>query len=160
MAVSVALVGVTPTNGAPYVASNNPTDYTAREYIVDFILTLTGNYGVAGGHGDPLNLTSFVDAVTQAVAGISFPFGEYAPSFWEIFELVQAGNAAPGYSYNYAPGPTLAAPTQQGGKLIVLGTGAASGDGGTEFTQGGAYANGTPSLANQQLKARFWFARL
>lgn len=158
--ITVAQTGVTPFNGAPYVASNNPIDISQREYIVDFLLTLSGNYGVASGHGDPLDLTKFVDAVTQATAGISFPFGSYAPADWKIVELVAAGSAPLGYTYNYCPGPTLALPTQAGGKLQILATGAASGQGATELTNGSAYSSFTPSLAGAQLKARFWFVKL
>jgi hypothetical protein len=158
MSVTIAQTGV-QINNAPYVSSGSPIDYTACEYIVDFLLTLSGNYGIAGGHGDPLDLTKFVDAVTQATAGISFPFGQSAPIFWEFVELVQAGNVGTGYTYNYCPGPTLAAATQAGGKLQIFGTGAASGQGATELTNGSAYSTFTPSLNNVQVKARFWFRK-
>lgn len=160
MSVTAALLGVTPTNGAPYVSSNNPTDITQREYICDFLLTLGANYGIGGGHGDPLDLTKLVDAVTQAAVGTSFPFGQYAPTYWEFVELVQAGNVGPGYTYNYCPGPTLAAATQTGGKLQIFGGAAGSGQGATELTNGSAYSTFTPSLDGKQIKARFWFVRL
>jgi hypothetical protein len=114
-------------------------------------ITLSGNYGGAATHGDALDFTT---------VNLPFSIGDYAPSNWEISELVQAGNAAYGYQYNYCPGPTLAAPTQKGGVLQIFGSGAGIGQGGTELTQGSAYSSFTPSLNGAILRARFWFVRL
>lgn len=158
--VKVSITGVTPNNNTGYVISNNPPDRTQNSIIVDCLLTLSGNYGGGATHGDTVDFTSIWDAVTLLSAGMPFPFGDFAPASWQIQELLVAGAAPLGYQYNYNPGPTLASPTQKGGVLTIVGTGAASGQGGTEITQGSAYSGFTPSLNNAQLKARFWFSRL
>ncbi len=158
--VKVAITGVTPQNGTGYVA-NAPPDFSRGNQIeVDCLLFLSGNYGTANSHGDAVDFTNLVDPVTQAAAGPPFSFGDYAPADWTIKELLVAGTAPLGYLYNYCPGPTLAAPTQKGGVLQIIGTGTGSQDGGNEITQGAAYSAQSPSLAGVTLKARFTFVRL
>ena len=151
MAVAITITGVVPANGAGYTTLNNPSDRTQGEIIVDCLLTLSGNYGTASSHGDPVDFTK---------VNPPFSFGDQAPADWSIKELLVQGTAPFGFMYNYLPGPTLAAPTQAGGILQIVGTGAASGQGGTELTQASAYSSQTPSLAGAVLKARFWFQRL
>lgn len=158
--VKVSITGVTPANGAGYVTGDNPPDRTQSEMIVDCILTLSGNYGTGTSHGDAVSFATLYDPVTLLVVGTPYSFGDQAPSDWSIKELIVAGTAPLGYQYNYQPGPTLAAPTQNAGVLTIVGTGAASGQGGTEITEGSAYSSFTPSLNGAQLKARFWFVRL
>lgn len=158
--VKVSITGVTPVNGTGYLIDSNPPDRTQNEMIVDCILTLSGNYGGGATHGDAISFTSLWSTVAQLAIGMPFSFGDQPPSFWSIQELLVAGAAPLGYQYNYNPGPTLAAPTQNGGVLTIVGTGAASGQGGTEITEGSAYSGFTPSLNGAQLKARFWFPRL
>jgi hypothetical protein len=138
-------VGYTPTGG------NGMSDATLAEIAMDVNITLSANYGTAGSHGDPLDFTAL---------HLPFSIGDQAPSNWEIKELLVAGAVPLGFLYNYCPGPMLAAPTQAGGVLQITGTGAASGQGGTEITAGSAYSGFTPSLAGAVLRARFWFARL
>lgn len=148
MAITVAFQGIIH-NGSSYAAASGTADFTGAEIIADFTLTLSGNYGTASSHGDPLSFA------------ISLPIslGNQAPTRVEVFEAPVAGTAALGYQYVYQPGPTLAAPTQAGGALCILGTGAGSGQGGTELTQGSAYSGFTPSLNGVVLRCRAWFAR-
>lgn len=143
--ITLAFTGVVKSQG-PAVGSG-VNDQTERELVLDFLATLSGNY-TAGG--DPLDFTS------AAPEGYALP--PVAPSFVEVQELGVIGTAVPGYQYQYVYGPTLAAPTPMGGALQIFGTGAASGDGGTQFTAG-AYSSGSPSLNNQQLKVRAYFAK-
>jgi hypothetical protein len=138
-------VGYTPTGGS------GMNDATLSEYIIDVNITLTGSYGTASSHGDPLDFTAL---------HLPLSIGDQAPSNWEITELIVAGAAPFGFSYNYCPGPTLAAPTQAGGVLQIVGGAGGSGQGGAEITQGSAYSGFTPWLAGAILRARFWFARL
>lgn len=147
--ITVAVTGVFPPYGTGTASARG--DITQCEIIVDGTLTLTASYGTASSHGDPVNFTTINPA---------FSFGEYAPVKVEVFEAPVAGAAALGYSYIYCPGPTLAAPTQAGGVLQILGTGAASGQGGTEITEGSAYSGFTPSLSSAVLRFRAWFYRL
>lgn len=141
MSIAVAITGVYPLS---------VPDTTLNEIIVDGTFTLSGNYGSASSHGDP---------VSFAISS-SFAFGSYAPNRVEVFEEPVVGTAALGYQYVYQFGPTAASPTQAGGALCILGTGAASGQGGTEITQGSAYSGFTPSLNGAVLSFRVWFARL
>lgn len=152
MSVAIKITGVTPKNGQGYLVGEGPFDRTNNGWIVDCLLTLSGNYGGAATHGDTINFA--------AATGIGIgPLGDNAPTMWEFHELVAAGTALPGFEYEYCPGPSLAAPTLNAGVLNIRGAGAGSGQGGTEITEGGAYAGTTPSLNNQVIKARFWFSR-
>jgi hypothetical protein len=149
MAVAVAIFGVL-TNGSSASVGSGLADATMGEIIVDGTLTLSGNYGAgAGTHGDALSF-----AVSSSLI-----FGSNAPTKVEIYEAPLFGVAPLGYQYQYAYGPTLAAPTQAGGALQVFGTGAASGQGGTELTNGSAYSTFTPSLNGAVLRFRAWFAK-
>lgn len=152
MAATVVFTGIV-TNGSSFAAGagSQVPDTSQKEIIVDGTITLSANYGVASGHGDPL---SFASIASQ------FSIGGQAPTRVEIFERPVAGVAPTGYMYVYCPGPTLAAPTQAGGKLAILGTGAASGQGGTELTNASAYSSFTPSLDGIVLGFRSWFTRL
>lgn len=144
MAVAIAYTGVI-NNGASFAAGSGSGqwDTTKNEIVIDCQLTLSGSYGTASSHGDPINF-----------GGVAPPIGaslyDDAPSHWDIKELVQAGSLATGYDYNYCPGPTLAAPTQAGGVLQCLLAG-------VEYAEGSAYASTLPS--GTVLIARFWFAR-
>ncbi len=150
MSVTVTYVGPI-TNGSSYLAGADTPDYTAKEFQCDFNLTLSGTYGSGSSNGD---------AVSFAGLQLNFSLGSYAPSDWNIHELIPAGTAGLGYQYEYHPGPTLAAPTQNGGVLYISGTGAGSGQGGTQITQGSAYSGFTPSLDGAVLRVRFKFIRL
>lgn len=152
MSATLAITGIL-VNGSSFAAGagSQVPDTTQKEIIVDGTITLTGNYGGAASHGDALSFASLAS---------EFSIGGQAPTRVEIFERPVAGVAPTGYMYTYCPGPTLAAPTQAGGVLGILGTGAASGQGGTELTQGSAYSSFTPSLNNIVLGFRAWFSRL
>lgn len=149
MSVAIAITGVFPPYGTG--SAGAVADKTNNEIIVDGTLTLSGTYGTSSSHGDPVNF-----------AGVNppFAFGDYAPVKMEVFEAPVAGSAATGFRFIYCPGPTLAAPTQAGGVLQVIGTGASSGAGGTEITQAAAYSSQSPSLASAVLRFRAWFYRL
>ena len=149
MSVGIAYLGLAPTNGEGYLVAAGPGDFTAAELIVDFLLTLSANYGGAATHGDAI--------VFPTIPGLNLP--NYAPIWADFWELVPAGTNPPGYHYTYCPGPTLAAPTLNGGVLNIQGAGAASGQGGTEITQGSAYSGFTPSLNGAQIKMRAYFTR-
>ncbi len=153
MAATLKFKGII-TDGASFAAAAGSLvpDNTQKEIILDFDITLTGNYGGAATHGDPLDFTA------PAYSGCN-P-GLQAPTKVEVFERPVAGVAPTFYQYVYCPGPTLAAPTQAGGVLAIAGTGAASGQGGTEITEGSAYSSFTPSLNNIVLGCRAYFARL
>jgi hypothetical protein len=121
--------------------------------LVEGIITLSGNYGTAGSHGEPLDFTGQLQTPT-----ITLPqgtdLGPYAPFPVILTELTQAGAVATGYEFKYNPGPsisTVGGCTPQGGVVQILGTGAASGQGGTEITPGSAYASFTPSLSGVQI---------
>lgn len=156
MAVIVAITGIVPGNGTNFTPPTSApasavADITQRQIIVDGTFTLSGSYGTGTSHGDPVDFTA---------PAPPFSFGEYAPAYVNIIEMPQAGVAALGYQYIYCPGPTLAAPTQAGGVLQILGAGAGSGQGGTEITEGSAYSGFTPSLSGAVLRFRAWFVRL
>lgn len=148
-----------PGNGVGYGVQGSTGDKTNGQIVLDCILTLSGNYGTAASHGDTLDFTNLYDQNGNSV-GTPFSFGDYAPIDWSIKELLVAGSAPLGYQYNYNPGPTLAAPTQKGGVLTIVGGATASQDGGNEITEGAAYSGQSPSLAGAVLKARFYFVRL
>lgn len=152
MAATVAFAGII-TNGSSFAAGagSQVPDTTQKEIIVDGTITLTGNYGTAASHGDPLDFTK---------PASEFSIGGQAPTRVEIFERPVAGVAPTFYQYVYCPGPTLAAPTQAGGVLSIGATGTASGDGGNELTEGSAYSGFSPSLNNIVLGFRAWFTRL
>lgn len=152
MSIALAILG-TVENGSSFAAgagSQNP-DNTQRMIIVYGTMTLSANYGTASSHGDAVDFTTLHS---------QFSFGGQAPTMVSVRELVAAGGAGTGYMFNYNPGPTLAAPTQAGGVLQIVGTGAASGQGGTELTQGSAYSGFTPSLNGIVLWFEAKFVRL
>jgi hypothetical protein len=153
MSIGIVFTGVVPSNGQGYLVGSGPNDATQNELIADFILTLTkgSDYGGVATHGDVI---SFANVATPGVN-----LGDYAPAWAEFWELVPAGTALPGFKYTYCPGPTLAAPTLNGGVLQITGAGAGTSQGGAEITEGTAYSGTTPSLDGQQIKARFWFVR-
>ena len=148
MAVNLAVLGPI-TNGSSFSAGSQVADKTQGAIIVYGTATLSGNYGTASSHGDPFDFTTIAPP---------FSWGDQAPSRVEVYEQPAAGVAALGYRLVYCPGPTLAAPTQAGGVLCILGTGASSGQGGTELTEGSAYSGFTPSLNGIILGWRAWFA--
>ena len=119
-------------------------DITNNQYLVEGKLTLTGNYGVAAGHGDIVNFSGVVPS-------------QLPPRFVQIFEDQGAGLAPLGFEFIYTHGTT-----QANGKLVILGTPAAGGAlvASPEFTQGNAYLTGVPSLNNVVLRFRAWFPRL
>lgn len=119
-------------------------DQTTHHFIVYANLTLTGNYGEAAGDGDIVDFTG-IDAIKAS----------QPPDWSEIKDGQAAGNTPYGYSYNFAPGTSLA-----NGKLQVMNqVTAAAKTGAVQFTEGDAYSTGTPSLNNAVLKARFWFRK-
>lgn len=127
--------------------ANDPSgglDATQNEEIVEGTLTLSGNYGTASSHGDPVSFAN--DAIKSSSV----------PRRVEIFEDQGAGAAPLGYSFLYAHGTT-----QLNGVLVVLGTQASGGAlvGATEFTQGSAYSGGTPSLNGAVLRFKAWFSK-
>lgn len=136
MAVAVAvnsIVAQDPSRGV---------DRTQSRIVVTGTLTLTGNYGAGGSHGDIVSFAS--DKVKS----------QQPPTWVEILENQGAGNAPLGYTFRYFNGTT-----QLNGKLVVQGTSAAGGaeTGTSEFTQGAAYSAGTPSLNNAVLRFRAEF---
>jgi hypothetical protein len=133
VAVALGTVAGDPANGL---------DATRTSLMVFGTLTLTGNYGTANSHGDPVDFTTL---------GISTDF---VPKFVDIKEATAAGTAPLGYNYQYFAGTTL-----KNGVLNITGTGAASGDGGTELTEAAAYAAQSPSLANAVLNFRAEFIK-
>lgn len=149
MAVTIAYTGVIA-NGATYAAGSGSGqfDTTKEEIVIDCTLTLSGSY-VAGG--DVVNFSAIAPPIGASLYS-------YAPTSWTLNEQGITGTALSGFSFAYVPGPTLAAPTQAGGALQVFGTGAGSGQGGTEVSAG-TYASTTPSLDGKVIRARFWFAR-
>lgn len=151
MAVAITFAGLVA-NGSSFTvgADSGIYDTTRAEIIIDCYLTLSGNYGSSTSHGDPI----LFDSVTPPIGALLY---DNPPSDWTFKELVVAGALAPGFTYNYCPGPTLAAPTQNGGVLQILGAGASAGGGGQEITEGGAYSS--LSLNGTVVKARFTFAR-
>lgn len=174
MSVAVAYSGMAGAYGAPYQAAasgnlangSQVSDTTDKQTIVEGTLTFSGNYGTASSHGDPVDFT-----LNNLVPPGSLPqgtdIGSYAPTRVEIYEAPQAGTAPTFYSFVYCPGPTIAGPTatstagctQAGGVVSIAGTGAASGQGGTELTEGSAYSGFTPSLNGLVVRFRAWFAR-
>ena len=127
MAVAIALGTVA---GDPAAG----LDATRTSLIVFGTLTLSGNYGTAASHGDPVDFTTL---------GIATDF---SPKFVSITEDIAAGQAPLGYIYRYFAGTTL-----KNGVLNIVGTGTASQDGGNEITEAAAYANQSPSLAGAVL---------
>jgi hypothetical protein len=152
MAVALAILGPIKNGGSFAAGAGSQEADTTKEMIVVYgTMTLSGNYGTSTSHGDPVDFTTL---------NPPWSFGNQAPTFVDIKELVAAGSAPAGYIYNYNPGPTLAAPTQKGGVLQILSTGTASGDGLNEITEGSAYSGFSPSLNGTVLWFEAKFARL
>lgn len=119
----------------------DPTDRTQQSIVVYGNLTLSGNYGAGGSHGDTLDLSQ-----------LGIPSGQL-PSALFVYEEPTAGNAPTGYSFLYARGTT-----QANGKLIVMQGGAAASNPMAEITQGGAYPGAlTAATANIKFEATFSF---
>lgn len=174
MSVAVAYSGMAGAYGSPYQAAasgnlangSQVSDTTDKQTIVEGTLTFSGNYGTSSSHGDPVDFT-----LNNLVPPGSLPqgtdIGSYAPTRVEIYESPQAGTAPTFYSFVYCPGPTITGPTatstagctQAGGVVSIAGTGASSGQGGTELTEGSAYSGFTPSLNGLVVRFRAWFAR-
>ena len=146
MAATIAILGIV-TNGSSFSAGSQVSDFTAKMVVMYGTITLSGSYPA---HGDPLSFTNLSS---------EFSYGNQTPTFVDIKELVVAGGTPAGFVYNYNPGPTLAAPTQAGGVLQILGTGTASQDGLNELIAG-TYAGQTPSLNGTVLWFRAEFSRL
>jgi hypothetical protein len=97
---------------------NIPTDTTQSTQIVRGSITLTGNYGISGGHGDILSFANIYGIQSRSL-----------PVDIIISETPAAGTAPTGYIFGFAPGTTNA-----NGKLTIM-SGVA-----TEYTQGSAYS--------------------
>lgn len=112
-----------------------------RQIVVYLTVTLTGNYGVANGHGDILPL-----------GGLPLINSNQPPTDCFIYEEPTAGNAPTGYSFLFARGVDI-----NTCKLVVLQNGGASTPSG-EITQGAAYpAALLAATANIRLVAEFPF---
>ena len=152
MAVAVAYTGVIA-NGSTFAAGSgsNQFDITKEEICIDCQLTLSGSYGTASSHGDPVNL-----AVPPLGA---LPYGN-APTMWELRELVPAGTALTGFTFStIAQGQPLRLRHRRVACSRLSGGAAGSGQGGVEITEGSAYSGFTPSLNGTVILARFWFSR-
>ena len=128
------------------IVANDPAaglDRTRASYIVEGTLTLSGNYGTGSSHGDTVDFAS--DKVKS----------NQPPKWVDIREDQGAGNAPLGFKYTYNSGTT-----QSNGVLTITGTGASSGQGGTEITEGSAYSGFTPSLNGAVLRFRAEFPML
>jgi len=138
MSVAVAVASIVSTD------PSGGLDATQGEEIVEGTLTLSGNYGSSGSHGDTINF-----ALPQVES-------QLPPRRVEIFENQGAGTAPLGYTYIYNNGTT-----QANGVLTILGTPASGGAevGATEFTQGAAYSAGSPSLSGAVLRFKAWFSK-
>lgn len=121
-------------------ANWNPDD-TKAEFISQWTIVLTANYGGGATHGDTL---AFLSNKIKSWRGI--------PLRVEIYEQPPAGTSASGFSFNYSPGTTAS-----NGVMQVFGTPAAGGATvpNTEYTQGAAYSAG---LLAAVLKARVYHA--
>jgi len=135
MAVAVAITSIVAAD------PSGGKDSTRTRQIVEGTLTLSGSYGGASTHGDTVNFAGLVNS-------------DYPPVWIEIREDVGAGNAPLGYNYTYNSGTT-----QANGVLTITGTGASSGQGGTEITENTAYSSFTPSLNGAVLRFRAAFAK-
>lgn len=93
-------------------------DFGERHFEIYGTITLTGNYGTAGSHGDTL---SFLNDIVKS---------NQAPVVVEINEAPPAGTAANGYIFTYNPGTS-----QNTGVLQILNNLA-------EYTPGSAYSPG------------------
>lgn len=116
---------------------------TLNRTVVSGTITLTANYGGAGGHGDTLSFLNQDSIKSQT-----------PPVHVEIFEVPPAGTSATGFVYNFSPGTDLG-----NGLLQVFGTGstAAAKTPLTEYTQGDAYSAG---LLAAVIKYEAVFSRL
>ena len=151
MAVSLSFVGLV--KSSPFTNGGNPAGSGAVDQTNDLLglvflgtLPSSGNY-TAGG--EPLDFTS------AAAANYTLP--STAPTICMIEELGVIGTAVPGFKYQYVYSSLTAAPTPQGGAVQIFGSGAGSGQGGTEIS--GAWGSTTPSLASKQLKIVAYFAK-
>jgi hypothetical protein len=98
-------------------ATYSQNDTTQATQVARGTITLSGNYGTAGSHGDPLS------------------FGLYGIQSHTlirvfIYEAPAAGTAPTGFQWGFAPGTTIA-----NGKLTCF-------TGTTEYTQASAYSSG------------------
>ncbi len=145
--IALSYTGVAPQSGGSLTAQGGPVDETLNELLVDVIGTLSGAY-VAGG-----------DALSFAnLAGLAASIPGGAPSLVQVEEIQVIGTALTGFVFRYVWGPTLAAPTQNGGAIQIFGAGAVSGQGMTQLAAG-AYAGTTPALTGVQLRIRAWFPK-
>ena len=161
MSVGIVWTGMPTFAGATFTTGSQVTDTTAKHTIGMGIATLTGNYGTSTSHGDPCDFT-LSGQTPPGAQPQGTNLGEYAPSFVLFFELNQAGALGTLFNFKYNPGPNISTPdgcTQAGGVIQIWGTGAASGQGGTEITEGSAYSTFTPSLNGVQLFFVAFFAR-
>jgi len=118
-------------------------DFTGNQLLVSGTLTLTGNYGSSGSHGDTVSFLGF-DQVKSS----------YPPNSVSIFETPAAGTSASGFVYSFSPGTT-----QGNGVMQVFGTPATGGATTplTEYTQAAAYSAG---LLAAKISFRAWFPNL
>lgn len=113
-----------------------------RQIVVYLAVTLTGNYGIANGHGDLLPF-----------GGLPLINSNQPPTDCFVYEEPTAGNAPTGYSFIFARGVDI-----NTCKLIVL-QNAGAGNPGSELTQGAAYpAALLAATANIKLVAEFPFS--
>lgn len=130
MAVAVAITSIV--NADP----SGGLDSTRTRQVVEGTMTLSGNYGTASSHGDPVDFSS------------AFIQSDYSPTFVVIKEDQGAGNAPLGLKFNYATGTTIA----NGVLQINNGT--------TEITEGTAYSGTSPVLNAVVLRFKAWFAKM
>lgn len=150
MALNLQFRGLTPFGNTgiviPSGGSGSKNDTTSSLILMPFQATLSGSYVQ---HGDPCDFT---------VPALVFPFGEWAPYRVEVQELGSIGAALTNFKFDYVWGPTLAAPTMQGGAIQISGTGTGSQDGGNEIAAG-LYSGMTPSLNGVQLAIDAYFVK-
>lgn len=111
-----------------------PIDNTQNRFCVEFVVTLTGNYGGASTHGDTLDLSTLGAQSAQL------------PTEVQLFEASPAGAVPSGNIFRFMPGTT-----QANGVLSIF-TAA-----GAEYTQASAYGTPPFAIVGFTLRGRAWF---
>lgn len=125
-----------------------PQDQTQTQQVLFGTVTLAGNYGVANGHGDILDMAGFGDLLKS----------DQLPTSVFIYEEPVAGQAPTGFTFLYARGTN-----QNNGKILVF-QNQGAGNPNAEITQGNAYpasllaATPTSGISVIKVEATFPYA--
>ena len=124
------------------ISSITNIDVTQNQFIVDGIITPSGNYGTVGGlypHGDQIVIAATGVSLDQIKSNV-------APTKVDLWADYPAGAAMLFDTYKWVNGANVT------GSVIQVGVGI------TEFTPGNPYAGAAPTnIVGFVLRFRAWF---